>query len=466
LTANEIDCNVYPIGEFSVSQSFKVNNIAFSNDFVSFVNNNSVHINHREEFEMSRQALVLAYAALLGVVAAAHPAAAQTADVIHWWTSGSESKAVGVVAAEFEKRGGSWVDNAVVGGPAARAAAMNRIAAGNPPVATMWNVGVAVRQLAAQGLLNDLDDVARAGNWAQNLPPLILKNITYEGHVVAAPIDIHGGNWMFYSTKIFRELNLEPARSWDEFLAQAEKIKAAGYTPLAIGGQPFQENWLWMPVLIGVAGKDTYRKIYAEHDAKLAGSEAVTRAFEVLGKLRQYTDAGRPNRKWNDTLLLVQNNKAAVQIVGDWAKGEFAAAGMTPGKEFGCVLAPGNQDAYVMTVDVFAFPKSSKPEAAAAQKKLAEVMMDPAVQVQFNALKGALPARLDAEVGSLDICSQIGQKVLLGGAANQMPNAALAFSPDVDGQVLDLVTSYFNNPSMSAAEATKQFARIIANADS
>jgi glucose/mannose transport system substrate-binding protein len=407
-------------------------------------------------------------AMLAGVVGAglATPAMAQTADVIHWWTSGGESKAIAVFADEYKRRGGTWVDSAVVGGPAARAAATNRIAAGDPPTATMWNVGVAVRQLAEQGLLANLDDVAKSGDWLKNLPPLIVKNITYDGHVVAVPVDIHGGNWMFYSTKIYNELKLEPPKTWPEFLQQAEKIEAAGYTPLAIGGQPFQEVWLWMPVLIGTAGKDVYRRIYAEHDATLAGSEAVTRAFEVMGQLRQYTDAGRPNRKWNDTLLLVENNKAAIQIVGDWAKGEFAAAGMTPGKEYGCAMAPGNADAYVMTVDVFAFPKSNKPDADAARRKLAEVMMDPVAQARFNKLKGALPARLDADTGDLDACAQIGKAVLAGGPANQMPNAALAFSLDVDGQVTDLITSFFNNPNMSAAEATKQFARIIANADS
>ena len=363
--------------------------------------------------------------ALLGLAMsmAASAASAQPADVIHWWTSGGESKAVGVFAAEYNKRGGTWIDNAVVGGPAARAASMNRIAGGNPPVATMWNVGVAVRQLAEQGLLTNLDDVAKAGNWVANLPPLIVKNISYDGHIVAVPVDLHGGNWMFYSKKIYDELKLQPAKDWDEFLAQAEKIKAAGYTPLAIGGQPFQEVWLWMPVLLGSTGKENFKKIYADHDATVAAGPGVKKAFEVMAKLRQYTDAGRPNRKWNDTLLLVQNNKAASQFLGDWGKGEFAAAGLKPMVDYGCAIAPGNQGAYIMNVDVFAFPKNSKPEVLAAQKKLAEVMMDPATQAQFNLFKGALPARLDANISALDVCAQAGKQIIDGGPANQMPKS-------------------------------------------
>jgi len=407
---------------------------------------------------------MLVFAALAMLLA--HRAAAQDAQVMHWWTSGGESRAVAVFAKEYEKRGGKWIDGASVGPQAEHAAVLNAIAGGNPPAAFQWNIGVAVRQLAEQGLLTNLDDLARAGDWNRHLPPLLVKNITVDGHVIAVPVNLHGANWMFYSTKVFSDLNMAPPKTWDEFLAQADKIKAAGYLPIAMGGNAQQTGWLFYVMLAGVGGKDVYRKIFVDHDAAAAGSAEVRHAFETMGKIRQYADAGGANRKWNDTLALVETNKAAFMIAGDWAKGDFSAAGMTPGKEYGCLLAPGTQDAYVMTVDVFAFPKVTKPDQIAAQRKLAELMMDPAVQVEFNKYKGSLPSRLDADVGSLDACAQIGQKVMAGGDANQLPNFALAFGPDTQGQIEDLLIHYWSTPGMSAADATKQFSTIIANAAS
>ena len=77
-----------------------------------------------------------------------------------------------------------------------------------------------------------------------------------------------------------------------------------------------------------------------------------------------------------------------------------------------------------------------------AIRKLAELMMDPAVQVEFNKYKGSLPSRLDADVESLDTCAQLGEKVMAGGEANQLPNFALAFSQDTQGQVEDLLVHY------------------------
>jgi len=406
--------------------------------------------------------LFLAAAATLLV----HQASAQDAQVMHWWTSGGESRAVSVFAKEYEKRGGKWIDGASVGPQAEHAAVLNAIAGGNPPAAFQWNIGVAVRQLAEQGLLANLDDMAGAGDWKRHLPPLLVKNITVDGHVIAVPVNLHGANWMFYSTKVFSALNMAPPNTWDEFLAEADKIKAAGYLPIAMGGNAQQTGWLFYAMLAGVGGKEAYRKVFVAHDGQAAASDEVRRAFETMGKIRQYTDPGGANRKWNDTLALVETNKAAFMIAGDWAKGDFSDAGMTVGKEYGCLPAPGTQDAYVMTVDVFAFPKVTKPDQIAAQRKLAELMMDPAVQVEFNKFKGSLPARLDSDVGSLDACAQLGQKVMAGGEANQLPNFALAFGPDTQGQIEDLLIHYWSTPGMSAVDATKEFSTIIANAGS
>jgi glucose/mannose transport system substrate-binding protein len=113
-------------------------------------------------------------AAVVLSVTTALPAAAQPADVIHFWTSGDESLAVAVFAHEYEKRGGKWIDDPAIGPTQAEIAwAMNRLAGGNPPTAMQWQTGAPTSELAQQGLLADLDWLAAAGNWQQLLPPLL-----------------------------------------------------------------------------------------------------------------------------------------------------------------------------------------------------------------------------------------------------------------------------------------------------
>jgi ABC-type glycerol-3-phosphate transport system substrate-binding protein len=100
-----------------------------------------------------------------GVVIAglAQPAAAQEAEVIHWWTSGGESAAVKVFADKFTEAGGTWTDHAVAGGSNARTAGINRFVGGDPPTAKQFNTGLQFDEIVNSGFLRDMDDVAEAG---------------------------------------------------------------------------------------------------------------------------------------------------------------------------------------------------------------------------------------------------------------------------------------------------------------
>ena len=100
----------------------------------------------------------------LCAAAACLPAQAQKADVIHFWTSGGESRAVAVFAHEYEKRGGTWVDDPAIGPQAEIALAMNRIAGGQSADGDAMADGRADdTNWPQQGLLANLDWLAEAG---------------------------------------------------------------------------------------------------------------------------------------------------------------------------------------------------------------------------------------------------------------------------------------------------------------
>jgi glucose/mannose transport system substrate-binding protein len=86
--------------------------------------------------------------------------------------------------------------------------AMNRIAGGNPPTAMQWQIGAPTRDLAQHGLLANLGWLAAADHWKQTLPPLLLENITVQGHFYSAPVDIHGVDWMFYFRRVFEAVKM------------------------------------------------------------------------------------------------------------------------------------------------------------------------------------------------------------------------------------------------------------------
>ena len=391
---------------------------------------------------------VLIAGVCVAAFAAAVPARAQRAEVIHWWTSGGESAAVKVFADSYNEAGGTWVDNAIAGGPNARTAAINRTVGGDPPTAMQFNTGKQFDDLVENDLLSNLDTLAQKENWKAVMPAPVFNAVMRDGHAYAAPVDIHGQNWLFYSQAAFDKAGAQPPKTWDELFPVLDKLKAAGIIPLAFSGQKTWERSLFNTVLVGKGGPEMFEGFWGKRDPALVKSAAFRDVAETYRKMRSYIDAGAPGRNWNDATALVIQGRAGIQFMGDWAKGEFTAAGQTPGKEYGCTVLSDHGVGYVLGGDVFAFPKLKGAQASPAQLKLAEVMLDPKVQVAFSVKKGSIPARQDIDVSALDICARKAVDWIKDPKA-QVPANELLSPPAITGAVEDVISQYWNNSSMT-----------------
>jgi glucose/mannose transport system substrate-binding protein len=381
-------------------------------------------------------------AALLAIT----PASAQDrAEVIHWWTSGGESAALQEFVTKFEEGGGEWVDNAIAGGRNARTQAINRVVGGNPPTAMQFNTGRQFEEVIAAGLLNPLDEVAERGAWAEHIPQAFVDAITFDGTVYAVPVNIHGQSWLWYNTAVLEQAGVEPPQTWDDVLAIAPKLAEAGVIPIVQGADTTQLNTFFSSVLLGVGGPELFRGVYEEANPDVLDTPEFRRAAEIMAELRQYRDQGITGRTWNLATAMVINGDAAMQVMGDWAKGEFINAGLTAGEDYGCVVL-GENPTLAAGGDVFVFAKTDDEAQKATQVKLAEIMIDPATQVAFSAKKGSFPVRTDADVSSLDECAQRGMELVRSG--NNVPSMDMLGSADLVGAVFDTVNSFMSDTSM------------------
>ncbi len=391
---------------------------------------------------------LLSCAVAMAALLAIRPAAAQTAEVIHWWTSGGESAAVKVFADQYTAAGGKWVDTAIAGGPNARTAAINRTIGGNPPTAMQFNTGKQFDELVEGGMLADVDAVAAAQDWKKIIPPAILAAVTRDGKAYAVPVNIHGQNWFFWSTAALAKAGATEPKNWDELFVALDKLKAAGLIPLAFGDQKNWERNMFNNVLAGKGGAELFVAIWGKRDQAAVKSAKFREVAETYRRLKAYVDPASPGRNWNDAAALVIQGKAGFHMMGDWAKGEFTAAGQTPGKEYGCTVLSDAGKGYVMGGDVFAFPKPKTPDGAKAQALLARVMMEPATQIAFAQKKGSIPSRLDLDVKSLDICAQKAIGWLADKSA-QIPANELLSPPAITGAVEDVIAAFWNDNSMT-----------------
>lgn len=390
--------------------------------------------------------------------------AAQAAEleVIHWWTSGGEQAAVSLLAEEFDARGqDQWRDSAVAGGEQARAVVMQRILGGDAPQAAQFNNSRQFEELAEAGMLLDLADLAEKENWHDVIrPKSILGPCQVDGKIYCVPVNIHSDQWLWTNKAVYKEVGLEEPQNWQDVINQAADIREAGYIPLAVGGQGWQEDLTFDDVFMGVGGKDLWNKVYVDRDEDAARSEGVTEVFETFGKLRELTDEGSAGRNWNDTTSLVINGKAAAQAMGDWARGEFVLAGKKAGEDYGCVPGPSTHPILTTGGDIFIFPKQSDPEIEAAQLRLASMLLDPDVQVKFNTAKGSLPVRGDVNMAAADLCMKKGLALLEDEDNIALPKNAI-LSSDTDGRIQDIVSQFWNTPSMSVEDVQDQFANIL-----
>ncbi len=403
-------------------------------------------------------AVAVATTALVSLPAA--KAEEMKAEVIHWWTSGGEAAAVKVFADQFTKAGGTWIDSAVAGAANARNAAINRTVAGNPPTAMQLNTGKQFDELVEGDLLADVDAIATEGNWKGVMPAAIIAAATRKGKMYAVPINIHGQNWLWYNKAVLASVGADEPKSWNDAIAVLDKLKAEGKViPLAFSGQKNWEQNLFSAVLVGVGGAQMWTGILGKRDAALAQSPEFKVVAATYKKLKTYVDAGAPGRNWNDATSMVIQGKAGMQIMGDWAKGEFVAAGKVPEKDYGCTVLSNGNGGYVMGGDVFVFPKAKDPATTKAQMTLAKLMLTPETQIQFALKKGSIPVRSDVDTSALDACAQKGMRYVAD-KAQQLPSGDMLAPPALIGALQDAISQYWNT-DMSADDFSAKVVTVL-----
>lgn len=401
----------------------------------------------------------------LALVASTAAFAEPQAEVLHYWTSGGEAKSVAVLQEEFAAKGGIWTDMPVAGGggDAAGTALRARVLSGNAPTAAQIK-GPAIQEWYEEGVLADISAVAEANNWADVLPASIAGHMKCDGTWCAAPVNVHRVDWIWANADVLAANGIEMPTSWDAFNAAAEKLQAAGIIPLAHGGQAWQDATVFEAVALGILGPEGYRKAFVELDTETLTSDAMKAVFDQMRRMRGFVDSNFSGRDWNLATAMVMNGEAAFQIMGDWAKGEFVAAGQVPGEDFLCASTPG--DGFLYNVDSFAMFAVDGEEKQQGQALLAELVVGKNFQEVFNLNKGSIPARTDVPLDAFDSCALLSSQDMAASSegGSLLPSYAhgMALRGAQAGAITDVVTAHFNS-DMSSEDAVQMLANAIAN---
>ncbi|MCP9229935.1 ABC transporter substrate-binding protein [Mesorhizobium sp. M0045] len=412
--------------------------------------------------------LLIGTALAAGVAFAAHAEDVKEVQMLHWWTSGGEAAALNVLKQDLAKEGFAWKDVPVAGGggDAAMTALKAMVAAGNYPTASQM-LGYTVLDYAAAGVMGDLTETAIKEGWDKSVPAALQKFSVYDGKWVAAPVNVHSVNWLWINKAVMDKIGGTEPKTFDDFIALLDKAKAAGVIPLALGGQNWQEATMFDSVVLSTGGPEFYKKAFNDLDEESLKSDTMKKSFDNLAKLVTYVDPNFSGRDWNLATAMVIKGDALVQVMGDWAKGEFNAAKKVPGTDFLCYRFPGTDGSVIYNSDMFGMFKVPE-DRKAAQIALATATLSKSFQSAFNVVKGSVPARTDVPDTDFDACGKKGMADLKaaneGGTLFGSLAQGYGAPPAVANAYKDVVSKFVHGQIKTSDEAVTQLVSAIEDA--
>ena len=325
----------------------------------------------------------------------AYAAEPQQLVIYHWWTAGGERQAMQKIFDWYGKKNPDTkiVDNPVAGGGGItlKTVLLGLLAAKIPPDTFQSLSGAELKQYVDGNYIEPVDDVWQAQNLDTNYPPVIGKMTTFNAHHYGIPMNAHRANWLFYSRKVFDELQLAPPTTVDEMIAAAQVIKAKkpDVAPIGIGTR---EKWpavfLFDVTLLSTGGPDIYEKFYSGQ-LNVKATPAIRTALQKYKDLIPYLYRYHGAKTWSDIAGPMAEGKMGMMVIGDFAAGLLVQAGYKEGADWDAVGFPKKpQEVFLMIVDTFVRPVGAKhPQATTAWLTN---LTDPHVQAEFNVIKGSI----------------------------------------------------------------------------
>ena len=235
----------------------------------------------------------------LGVLIDTNPETIASFDAV---SKAYSEKNPGVTFDVEQRAGGSEGDNIV----------KTRLATGEMPDIFQYNSGSLFQALKPEQTIADLSDLPSAAGILDTFKKVVSAS---DGRVRGIPFGPAMGGGIFYNRKIYAELGLQPPKTWADFIANNEKIKAAGKVALA---QTYGTTWTSQIFVLAdffnvQSEVPVFATDYTANKVKYATTPAALRGFEHVEEVAK---AGFLNEDFgaatfDDGMRMVSTGEAA-----------------------------------------------------------------------------------------------------------------------------------------------------------
>ena len=152
-----------------------------------------------------------------------------------------------------------------------------------PHILYSWAGGVLKAQVEADVLA---DITAEVGDYKNKLSAGAVEAFTINGKLYGLPYNVSQVGFM-YNRDLFAKAGIDGAKvkSWDDLLDTVKKLKAAGVTPIAVGGQDkWPLHFYWTHLAVRLGGKPAFEVALKGQNGGFEG-ETFQKAGELMKQL-------------------------------------------------------------------------------------------------------------------------------------------------------------------------------------
>ncbi|MBR0599306.1 ABC transporter substrate-binding protein [Sinanaerobacter chloroacetimidivorans] len=264
-----------------------------------------------------------------------------------------------------------------------------------PPV--VYGGGYNLLDLAiAKDLVVDLTDKVNADTeWKALYSTAALTTNSRNGKIYASSVEgsIVG---YFYNKELFAKAGItEPAKTWDEFFQQCDKLKKAGITPLAM--DTADSAWvtqLWWGAMVATSGDNGLKFMQTMNPSDYNTPEMIAAVEKVQKMLKEYTTLDAIGGKYENAANNFLSGQAAMIANGPWMIGDFSDTTKTTegfADKVGSAVYPGNF-VYDAPIQGYFVTKQDDPKVEEAAIAMVKFFTSAHAQQLGLEMQGMVPA--------------------------------------------------------------------------
>jgi raffinose/stachyose/melibiose transport system substrate-binding protein len=234
------------------------------------------------------------------------------------------------------------VDSSVPSGSEGDNLIKTRLATGNVPDMFFYNSGSLLQALNPDKTLLSVKDEP----WVKTLNPTFVKTVATANGVYGAPTASATGGGIFYHKPTYEKLGLKVPTTWAEFMANNQKLKAAGYDAVI---QSYADTWTSQIFVLAdffnvyASDKDWADK-YTKNQVKFATDPVAMQGFQHLQDVHQggYLNKDFASTNFDKALRKLAAGQGAQYPMLTFAIDTMVGANPDAKKNVGFFAMPGN----------------------------------------------------------------------------------------------------------------------------